>query len=164
MFIPGKDICVLEIPKTGTNTVRTILEELTGRRFLPGHLTAEQVVRTIGRTPEFWALIRDPWDRFRSAMNFVYGDTGIALDDAMNGAARHGTIVFKAQADFVTDATRLWRFEDMPKMLAALGYTGPIPRRNASVRRWDMSEIRAHPMAEAIMERYAPDFELRDRI
>lgn len=163
MYIPDRDVFVLAIPKTGTNTVNFALSEMVGRRVLPGHLTASQVVRHMGRRPEFWALIRDPWDRFTSAMNFVYGDTGICLDDAMNGAERHGTIVFKTQACFVDAKTRLWRFEDMGRMLEALGWSGDLPHKNKSVKRWARAEIAAHPKADAIMCRYEKDFELRGR-
>lgn len=163
MYVPELNVFVLAIPKTGTNTISRCLGEMLGRRILPGHLTARQVIRHMGRRPQFWALIRDPVDRFVSSMNFVYGDTRISLDDAMNGAERHGTIVFKAQEHFLFGETRLWPFEEMAGMLAELGYSGPLPHENASRKRWTRVEIASHPKAEAILARYGRDFALRER-
>jgi hypothetical protein len=160
MYIPDLNLFLVNVPKCGTNTLDMAVRSLYGE-CLPGHVPVTVARQILGHDFTAWALIRDPWERFASAMNFIYGDTDTHLDDAMNGALRHQTIVMKSQAYFVDEATRLFPFEALPEVLRLVGYFEEIPHENRSFKRWTTKEIRAHARAGEVAERYADDFALR---
>lgn len=158
MFAPHLGVFVVNVPKCGSQTLDMVIERIGG--CVPGHIPAAAAKAIVGPC-ETWALIREPWDRFTSAMNFVYGDKDISLEDAMNGALRHNTAVMLPQAHFIDSATRLFPFEALPVVIRALGYTGEAPHENASVRRWTVADIRAQARSPEVAARYSADFAAR---
>lgn len=148
MFIPETRALVLQIPKCASNTLTAGIERRYGKCKLPGHMRLSEMVRQARlrgfRAGEAVAVIRDPLDRFLSALNHVYGDSAIELDDALNGALRNTrTITFKPQSWFVDCdwPIRLFAFEDIGGALAHIGYEGEPLHRNRSVKRWTLADL-----------------------
>jgi len=152
MYIPERRIAIIQITKCGSQSLREVIDGHFGKCPHPGHLTEQQMVEQCKRfgqeLDEVWALIRDPFERFMSGLNFVYGDTDVTLAQAMqeilSGHARKsGKIVFTPQVDFLNGGKpkRLWRFEDMDDMLDELGVAGRI-HKNKSKKRWYPSNVK----------------------
>lgn len=163
MYLKPLGLFIVSIPKCGSQTLERAIERVSGEKCLPGHIPVGQARKTLGEI-EAWALIRDPWERLTSALNYVYGATRTHLDDAMNGVCRHQTIILKPQSFFVDGATRLFPFEALPEVLRLIGYAEEIPRANRSTPRWTAEEIRAHPRSGECAARYSADFALRAAI
>lgn len=161
MYLQEIGLFIVEIPKCGTNTLKALESIYT--TSLPGHIPVSVAKKTLGHDFDSLALIRDPWERFTSALNYVYGDE-IALEDAMNGALRHDTIVLKPQISFIDETTRLFPFEALPEVVRALGYEGKTPHENASRKRWSVRDIQAQARASEVGARYYADFAIRDSI
>lgn len=160
MYIPALGIFIVDVPKNGSSSLSRSILSTYPDAALPGHIPVSDARAVLGNV-EAWALIRDPLDRFVSSLNFVYGRSDIHIDDAMNGALRHQTVVMQPQARFVDPETRLFPFEALRAVLAALGC--PETHENASTRRWTAGDILDHPRGGEALTRYACDAPLRDK-
>jgi len=167
MFIPATGLCVLNIPKCGTNTLNAAIERTYKSRALPNHYTLAEMVeqvqkRGLGKPVEALAVIRDPVHRFLSALNYEFGDNGEPLDRAIDRAIyQRRTIAHKPQRDFLDHdlPVMLVPFERMDLALAKIGYCGKPIHENRSIRRWGVEDL-AHRLDE-IREFVAGDMPLR---
>jgi hypothetical protein len=112
------------------------------------------------------AVIRDPAERFISAINYRHRGGTKPLDVAMREAhAKIGRdVVFTPQSVYVDEPDepherRLFRFENIGD---AFKYLGVEPQHeNRQEKRWAADEITAHPLFEDCMAGFESDFELR---
>ena len=107
MLIHKSDTFIVEIPKTGTKTVRRIVDQTANGSSLHGHFSiAEAIQRNEGKGfSEIIAVIRNPEDRILSAVNFCMkaknSSVGTLLQGAINGYSKQNNMAeyysFKAQ-------------------------------------------------------------------
>lgn len=155
------------VTKTGTNSVKEELEAVHGKLRLPGHLSAEyqeqQCAKHNWPVDEVIGLVREPIGRFISGLNYRYAGQDMSADEALDDAMTNTVDVLRPQSPFWngTKPVRQIPFPKMDEMLAEFG-CGPAKVRNASVKRWGMSDI-DHRMDEirAFLE---PDFALWERV
>jgi len=74
VYLKPLGLFIVSIPKCGSQTLERAIERVSGEKCLPGHIPVGQARKTLGEI-EAWALIRDPWERLTSALNYVYGAT-----------------------------------------------------------------------------------------
>lgn len=163
MYIPAIGLFIVDIPKNGSSTIRKAVTAAHDQTTFHGHIPVSIARQELGDV-DAWALIRDPVERFTSAINFVYGKGDIHFDDAMNGALRHSTVVLKPQADFIDAETLLFPFEQMEAMLRLIGVQGPLPHENQSQKRWSVSDVLSHSRGWEVLDRYAQDQEIRGTV
>lgn len=130
-YLTWCDTVVLQIAKSGSSSLvkaAGALGELTHVGHLPAsaHPVASRYV----------AVVRDPIDRLISALNYYYGIGDV--DDVLRHALRYrtGQSAFKPQEWYMDiDGIEVYQLSDTRSALASIGYTGDMPKENAS-QKW----------------------------
>lgn len=174
MYVARLNRYFMEIPKTATHSVKAAAVAAFGDAGShAGHRPTSDALAALGRSPEivrpaFTAVIREPWDRLTSGMNYRFGNPKHAerttLDDAV--AAALGTedrLVFAPQTSWfdVEVGVELAPFERLAEVIRR-HFGVDAPHENPSRRRWTADEVRAHPRAPALERHMADDFALHE--
>lgn len=132
-----------------------------------GHLPLSYLLgKSHQPNPDIVAVLRDPVDRFVSAVNYRNrGGRKWSLDEAMEMARDRAETdsVFMPQSHFLDrPANRVFPFERLHDVFAYLG----IPRKwvNAHPKKWTAEEITNHPLFAECMKAYGADYELRAKL
>jgi len=156
VYIEDRAVLFVEIPKTGSSTVRTMLEQTYGQLPLKGHIRENEGIGWVEdrRKPldEVVAVWRDPVERWFSAFRQVYADEPGQLDEFVTHCMHTGRAsqaVFKPQAWMLNGRgyrRRLFRFPP-EAALRYVGVTGDIPHVNPGKTRWTLEDV-SHRMDE----------------
>ena len=155
-------------PKCGTTTIQWIFGELTEDVTEHDHRTFRQMAQHVEPGTEWAMAVREPMERFVSAVNSYAGWSGErGLEATMDHALQRLSIVFEPQVTFLEggrDKVKLFSFDELDKLAEWLGYMEQVPRINESRTNFSASQIRDHPLFEKVWPRYARDLELWDMV
>jgi hypothetical protein len=114
----------------------------------------------------FLAHIREPIDRFVSALNFNWGDSEKSLDTALEKTfIGFATLTFIPQV-FWLDCNQAQQklFLSHGDLLRYIGFSGELPHLNQSIKRWTRGDITSHRLFPLIEEKYRLDIQLYNRL
>ena len=178
MYMLSKNMATINIPKNASKTLEEAVErsypgDPFGHVFFRGHKRASRVKQLVASkhgkqkaySMTFVALIRDPVERYVSALNHRWASThDISLDQAMDKSfIAAEDFVFSTQAywlDCDTSQQRLFHFKDIHRVLELIGFHGVASLRNESVKRWTVSDVENHPWFDFVREKYAEDYKI----
>lgn len=167
MLVPELGLFLLNIPKCGSSTVKRCLEYRMLGAKIPNyknqyidHLSLSEMAHSAYsegfniNTLRVVGLVRNPLERYLSALNFVFAqERQYTLDQCVNlsflKTYRGETfyrydILFRPMFDFLDTEVSyldLYRFEDMASAVQSFGYFGPIPHIQKSTQRFSLSDI-----------------------
>lgn len=172
MLIHKSDTFIVEIPKTGTKTVRRIVDQISNGSSLHGHFSISEAINKNegNRFSEIIAVIRNPEDRLLSAVNFCMSlkdvDASTLLKGALNGYAKQNNMAeyysFKPQYKFLDTADRvtIFRFEELHRLATHLGFSKPLPHVNKSKPLIEKSQLKKFSAYRDVMALYEKDMDL----
>jgi len=172
MLIHKSDTFIVEIPKTGTKTVRRIVDQISNGSSLHGHFSISEAIRKNEGNgfSEIIAVIRNPEERLLSAVNFCMKlkniDAGTLLKGALNGYAKQNNMAehysFKPQYKFLDtpDKVTIFRFEELNRLATYLGFSKPLPHVNKSEALISNSDLKKFSAYRDVMALYEKDLEL----
>lgn len=175
MLWPDRNVFTIDIPKTGCQSRWSIGRNSWPDRAVLGHFTHKKAQHQLQtKQPEFadsveyWTVIRHPFDRLVSGLNFVARARlrRGGLDEFLGGKQFQNHFIFRPSFHFLDDpktTVRLWPMERLDDMMRELGVEGEIPHTNKSRGRFEKSEIAQRDDIDEIMERYVDDFALYER-
>jgi len=171
MLIPSRRLFFIEIPKTGTTSVKKALAARYEGVAQKGHLPLSALLNWCEKSGEpkpieAVALIRCPIERFVSAINYDFGDTKEPLEQAVRRALKEQrSQVYRLQSSYV-DSTEipvtLFAFEDMGLALQYMGCDTVAPHENKGPARWNWQDLK--PWHEEIEQFVADDWPLRRKV
>jgi len=171
MFIPEKNIYLLEIPKCGSRILVKAADLTYKNNTYRGHkdrntgLVHLDKLGLINRDTVVVAVIRNPIDRFLSGLNYLCNrDPRYTLDKALVDLTVTGhrqQMVFRTQSSFLTPhdfkgiTTRLCHFSQLQEVCRLLGYTGEPLHENKSPKKYTLLDIRHY--IDHLNEHYQDD-------
>lgn len=157
-------------PKNGTHTVNAVVAEMGLTHFCDGHIEGGRLRKMIARSeygakPLEWGIhIRNPFDRFVSAVNYVFGYNDKTLGYALEQVIDHPGRIYRNQLYWVEDAPANIRlFDSVPALLKWIGWERRAPREGVGDYQWTAAEIKMHNKFEAAFAPFTVDYELRTR-
>ena len=162
-YIQKTNTIVLEIPKCGSRS----LFIASNTDSLKGHKTLKEVLayKKHRPNPTVIAVIRNPADRFASAINHHYAKSwpGMSLDQVMAVIVKNGTAfnaMFTPQADYLEGGTEPYKLTLYPfeRIEEALAEIGEGTHQNAGTYKWTVEEISAHHLFDQCMDQFREDW------
>jgi len=175
MLWPSQNIFTIDIPKTGCQSRWSIGREKWRGQALLGHMSLKKAQYHLkdkqpdgADSVEYWTVIRHPFDRFVSGLNFVAQGRlkNRSLDEFLTSNQYYQHFIFRPSFQFLDDPNvevKLWPMEHLDEMMRELGIRGEIPHANKSRGAFDRNEIAQRKDIDNIMERYVDDFALYER-
>jgi hypothetical protein len=175
MLWPSQNIFTIDIPKTGCQSRWSIGREKWRSQALLGHMSLKKAQYQIkdkqpdfADSVEYWTVIRHPFDRFVSGLNFIARGRlkNRSLDEFLVSSQFRQHFIFRPSFQFLDDPNvevKLWPMEHLNDMMRELGVRGEIPHTNKSPGTFDRTEIAQRKDIDEIMERYVDDFTLYER-
>jgi len=179
MYIRKINTAIVCPTKTGTHTFEKIITEnyleddqtLFIKQFT--HPTASRIKKivhskygkSISNKCKFVAHIREPIDRYVSALNHRFGEDNISLDKAIDKSfITIADIVFIPQIYWL-DCMYLKQelFLSQINLLRHIGFKGEVPHLNKSVPKFSIGQIKNHKYYPLIKEKYKLYYRLYKR-
>ena len=175
MFFPNQGLLILEVPKCGSRTLVLACKKEFGENHFAGHHSIREVTKRIDREVKKrrnlrWSvdkvvrIIREPHERFVSAINYSYKSKRQSLDSSidmmLSGKPRALTSTQAYWVDVKDVPLYTFKIGEMDKALEFLGCHLTDLHENKSEPVYTVDEIKSHPKYDLILERYKPDFEM----
>lgn len=180
MLIHKTNTFIVEIPKTGTKTVRRVVDQMTNGSSLHGHFSVKEALERNEGVPfkKIIAVIRNPEDRLVSALNYcmkfldhpspksVKEHASTLIKGAVEGYAKVDGLtkhyVFKPQYTFLDtqDGITVYRFEELNGLARSLGWGKPLPHENKSKTLIEKKDVKKLKGYRDVMAMYEKDMEL----
>lgn len=167
------------ITKTGTRTFEKAVQDLfpdEDQSFFTKqyeNAAASRVKKVVKRlygykvseNCTFLAHIREPVERYLSALNHRWGETDLSLDQAIEKSFINiADLTFIPQTFWMNCPERQQKlFLSQGDLMRFLGHQGEVPHLNKSIKKWSLKELKSHPDFTIIKERYLPDYKLYER-
>lgn len=170
VYVPATNTIVLEVAKSGSRSlVKSTIDRwrhVTAR----GHHTIGQTIEMTGaENPTVIAVVRDPAERFISALNFHFNVRENTLDSAMKLVRKnevHYIPVFEKQSHFFKASQphdlKLFPLHRISEAFDLIG--GEHFHENKKRYQWPREQVEAHPLFQWMMEHYTEDFDLWQKL
>lgn len=175
MYFPKTGLLIIEVPKCGSRTLVKACKKEYGENFFAGHISIVETKRRIAKATKFrhnlnWTIdravriIREPHERFVSAINYSYASKKLDLDKSINmmlgGMPKTLTSTQVIWVDDKTVPLKTFRIDEMDKALEHLGCKSVDMWENKSEPVFTIQDIKSHDKYDLICEKYKEDFKL----